>query len=637
MTDLLTLNLQQLFGGRIFQIPNYQRGYAWEEPQLQDLLDDLDELPDGREHFTGMIVLQHTDRPSVVDISGDEHSVLDVVDGQQRLTTLVLLLDAIRREALSASDLGELAVGIKSRYLFITDQSRQLATKLRFLDGTQEYFERHTLADSPAPGGPETPSQRRIMEAAAFLRDHLKKHSPEDAGQRATWLLGLHTKIAHRLKLNLYEVADSAESGVIFEVMNNRGRPLSDLDLVKNYVLYLGTKLDLEVATNLLVDDVASAWAKIFTNLTNAELDDSEYENQLLRTHWLVGYDSDAREWHGRKSVKDYFALRAYEDQHDELLAGLRAFVQTLADTSLAYADIHRPIRDGAFQEYAGQPKIRAEIVELSDCLVRLEHVAPFRPLLVATRLRLGGDAQKYLEVLRLCEIYAFRIYGLFEKRSNTGQSTLFSLAGKLWDEELSFEELLRQFAGTLLSYVSQKDFLAAWDMPELGEDPDEWYGWRGCKYLLFEYERHFVGQDDLGTRWSAKLKADRQKTIEHILPQTPDDPYWVKHFTSEEVEHYGHSLGNLCLTEDNSSYGKRSFTEKRGTPGQTTPCYANAPLKSERELAQYDQCGPAEVLERRAELVAWAIERWALPVGLEAVEPTSVKSADDELVEEVV
>jgi len=166
---------------------------------------------------------------------------------------------------------------------------------------------------------------------------------------------------------------------------------------------------------------------------------------------------------------------------------------------------------------------------------------------------------------------------------------------------------------------------------------PDEWYGWRGCKYLLFEYERHFVGQDDLGTRWSAKLKADRQKTIEHILPQTPDDPYWVKHFTSEEVEHYGHSLGNLCLTEDNSSYGKRSFTEKRGTPGQTTPCYANAPLKSERELAQYDQWGPAEVLERRAELVAWAIERWALPVGLEAVEPTSVKSADDELVEEVV
>ncbi len=415
MSDLF--NLQQLFTSRIFRIPNYQRGYAWEEPQLQDLLDDLDELPSGRDHFTGMVVLQGTDQPPIVDAAGEEHSVLDVVDGQQRLTTLLILLDAIRREARGGPQLDTLADGISSRYLHITDQVGQRATKLRFQDGTQDYFERYTLADKPAPGGPGTPAQKRLMAAATLFRRFVTDQvhaTPED---RSAWLLALHNKVAHRLKLNVYEVADAAEVGVIFEVMNNRGRPLSDLDLVKNYVLYLGTKLDLP--THSLAHDVALAWNRVFTNLMSAGLDDPDHENQLLRTHWIVRYD--ARGWEGRKSVKKKFALRDYMGEHEQLLTDLRDFVRTLADTSIAYCDVHRPTRPEAFQSFAHEPNVRTTIVRTSDCLIRLNVLAAFRPLLVATRLRFPTDGEKYLALVKLCELYAFRVYGLVERRSHTG------------------------------------------------------------------------------------------------------------------------------------------------------------------------------------------------------------------------
>ncbi len=286
------VNLQNLFTSRIFTIPNYQRGYAWKEQQLRDLVDDLEELPDGRDHFTGMVVLQRTDQAAIVDASGEQHAVFDVVDGQQRITTLLVLLDAIRREALSLPEpLDGLTHGLASRYLYLTTTAGQQATKLRFADGTQEFFEQSVLADTPSPAGPDTPAQHRLAAASEFFLTYIRED--ETDAEHRDWLLAFHNKVAHRLKLNIYVVDDAAEVGVIFEVMNNRGRPLSDLDLVKNYILYLGTKLDLPAHT--LPDDVAFAWNRVFTNLMGAGLGETEHENQLLRTHWLVGYDYNTR------------------------------------------------------------------------------------------------------------------------------------------------------------------------------------------------------------------------------------------------------------------------------------------------------------------------------------------------------
>ena len=101
MNGLLTV--QSLFGGRRFEIPDYQRGYAWSERQWSDLVDDLEALPATKDHFTGTLVLKARELDGqLVDIEGQRYRAYDVVDGQQRLTTLVLLLEAIRRELTDA-------------------------------------------------------------------------------------------------------------------------------------------------------------------------------------------------------------------------------------------------------------------------------------------------------------------------------------------------------------------------------------------------------------------------------------------------------------------------------------------------------------------------------------------------------
>ena len=92
------ISLDDLFHKRLFQVPDYQRGYSWERQQVQEFLEDLEEIQPGRYHYTGTVVLCTADsKEERWDTDGNAYVPVDVVDGQQRLTTTVLLLDAIQR------------------------------------------------------------------------------------------------------------------------------------------------------------------------------------------------------------------------------------------------------------------------------------------------------------------------------------------------------------------------------------------------------------------------------------------------------------------------------------------------------------------------------------------------------------
>jgi uncharacterized protein with ParB-like and HNH nuclease domain len=88
------LSVEELFAGRVFRVPNYQRGYAWEQQQWEEFLDDLEYLSPGKDHYTGTVVL-HEQKKTVTDEEGKTHFLFDIVDGQQRLTTIVILLSCI--------------------------------------------------------------------------------------------------------------------------------------------------------------------------------------------------------------------------------------------------------------------------------------------------------------------------------------------------------------------------------------------------------------------------------------------------------------------------------------------------------------------------------------------------------------
>ncbi len=109
----------EIFAGKLLQIPDYQRGYAWDEQNWDAFLDDLDLLEPGKDHYTGTLVL-HAQGEHHQDDEGSKYEVFHIVDGQQRLTTVVLLLDVIRREV-AAAHKPKLAEGIKKNYISVSD------------------------------------------------------------------------------------------------------------------------------------------------------------------------------------------------------------------------------------------------------------------------------------------------------------------------------------------------------------------------------------------------------------------------------------------------------------------------------------------------------------------------------------
>lgn len=134
---------------------------------------------------------------------------------------------------------------------------------------------------------------------------------------------------------------------------------------------------------------------------------------------------------------------------------------------------------------------------------------------------------------------------------------------------------------------------------------------------------------------WSDIVDAKTRKTTEHILPQNADpESNWKDFFTESEQAELRHTLGNLVLTYDNSTYSNKEYGHKRGTPGQQSPkCYFTASLRSEVDIAtRYETWAPETVRERQELIAAWAMKRWH-------VEPPKVKdlqTAEDELAEEI-
>jgi hypothetical protein len=488
--------IQELFTDKAFRVPDYQRGYAWEPRQLEEFWDDLEYLAQDREHYAGTVII-HGRNGQVLDEEGKAHGVFDVVDGQQRLTTIVVLLNCLRAEFQGLNP--TLAEGIRKSYIQFTSINGQPEYKLRLNSDCQHYWSNSVLAESIGPQGPSIASHERLRFAKDYL---LKKVASEralrgpDAG---AWLMELFSKLTQQVKVNQYVVLDTADVGVIFEVMNDRGKPLSDLEKVKNYLMYLSSKLD--VPENPLTAAINDTWAEIFQRLMAAGLESSDDENRLLRSHWIMAYEADPKKWDGSKSIKNQFKLKDFSGRHVQLLDSLVRYVKTLRDSLIPFCDAYNPAAADSFGVYPEAD--RGHIRRYQEKLRRIRVVAPFLPLLIACRLRYPKDAEKYRKLLELCEIFAFRVYRVASKRSNAGQPRLFRMGHRLFTGEVSFDEILLRVRHYALTYCTDKVFR---DSTELDEHENKWYGWSGLKYLLYEYEEFLACGREIKLSWDLGL-----------------------------------------------------------------------------------------------------------------------------------
>ena len=304
--------------------------------------------------------------------------------------------------------------------------------------------------------------------------------------------------------------------------------------------------------------------------------------------------------------------MQNYAGRHQDLLSDLLSYTEGLRASSIVVCDAYNPNRTDAFASFKAMPTIRTEVVEWSNKLRRTGFLATFLPLLIAVRRGWPDDPAQYLDVLKLCETFAFRNYSWNQFRSNAGQASLFRLGNDLATGKKTYDEALKALNDHLVYWCGSDDF------QDEGADGDSatWYRWGGLRYFLYEYETALASEQGASpiVPWDELNSRDLQDTVEHILPQSiSDQPYWKERFTTQQHEQYAHDLGNLTLTKHNSVYKNKPFPEKKGSVSAQGHCYAKSPLFVERDLTQWNDWDTNAVNERRSKMLEWAGSRWAV------------------------
>ena len=235
-----------LTGNQVFDIPVYQRGYAWERKNLEDLWEDLYFLDPSKKHYFGTVLLKDSGKTARTRLAA--LSRFDVIDGQQRLTTVLILLREIisQLKEVSGNELRGDVYALERSYL--KDGGHY---KLNPLGDDREFFHHVVIDDHNfLIDATTTHSQRRLAEAKAFFRERLIVEKEQQPTEYQNFLVQFKQKIDD-LQLIQYQVNSDADAIRIFETVNDRGRPLSDLEKTKSFLMhtsYIGIEDDDAVA-----------------------------------------------------------------------------------------------------------------------------------------------------------------------------------------------------------------------------------------------------------------------------------------------------------------------------------------------------------------------------------------------------
>ncbi|EKN6165363.1 DUF262 domain-containing protein, partial [Yersinia enterocolitica] len=234
--------ISSLFDGRtIFNIPEYQRSYAWEKIQLIDFINDIKNQRRGKSYFLGTILFEEKGLE-------DSYEIIDVVDGQQRITTIVIFMKCLITSLKNTSDTEKEKDELE--LLSETYVKHRKQYKLRTQQDDNDFFHSYILEDNEGDSFIRTSSQRRLLEAKQYFMNSLSYLSKDELNE-------FKYKIDECSRVLVYSVKDTAEATLIFETTNDRGRGLTNLEKIKSFMMYKAHMASDE-AVNLLLDKIRS-------------------------------------------------------------------------------------------------------------------------------------------------------------------------------------------------------------------------------------------------------------------------------------------------------------------------------------------------------------------------------------------
>lgn len=649
--------LSSVFSQSYFQIPKYQRDYAWEKRNVNDLIDDVefvyeqnnkDERSDKLDHYYGTLVFE--DRGMTEPTDYEDYSVFGVVDGQQRLATIAIVISAIIDEMTMLEDHPDAEEGFPSTVKDEKDKIRESYIEYKGderiqLGGLGEEAYRKVIIENVDPekfleNENLVEAERKIARAKQIALNRLQNWKDEkfvsgglDYASYYKFLNRLIQILTQRFEVNVKVVEDVDEAARMFKVINDRGRNLRLHDKIRSHLVYLASQ-----STNLGSEQIYSQFNEIVRNITVHDgFSDSEIDD-LVRIHWEVftSERSDSRakrpgpsDIHRRLSELDDFASVQRED-FESFIAPYLNSLETFSEYYPFLTDRDKFASKYFQPETDPDSKTNETVRRIQLLFLHPSVQSATAPLLIATADKFGVDSKEFANITTELEKLVFGFSLVMSHGAQGYKNALSSIANDLYWSEIDRDDIRTIFNSDNQRYVGYEhkdvgirdsidrveekrrkitpiekvvsDFLSAPDVLN-GSFTSGWGGVRNnevIKYIMYEYERYLRGPSGL-LSLSPYHEFRKNFQVEHLVPKNAEEGNKL-----ENHEGNRNRIGNLAVlsSTENKSKGNDSYESKYND------IYSKSSLKVLRELNGPDFT-VEDISRREKDLLKFVQRRW--------------------------
>lgn len=547
MYSVATHAIRNMLDRNKYEVPRYQRGYAWSDTQVDEFWEDLEHIMSVNKdrHFFGTIYTDGLDK---------------ILDGQQRTTTVFLFLLAAKNY-LKTKDAKDDMINRLDKYLLNGTKPKLTLSKIN-----DEYFQ-ELVNDSPnvkrPPSDFENDSNYNMHKAYRKLHEKVTQYGNNKGLNTVKRLI---EKLLYDFLVIQVTVMNSSDAYSMFHLVNNRGIPLNQYDLIRNHIFAELEQLDVD---DQQIENVDKKWSQIAKNIRKS----TNYNIDVFIQHILSFKRDDV-------SVKNIFKELKEEVKPGEMLK----WVADANDWSTIVKTLRKP--NGNFCDHAGRSyDSERHIKRIND----LGAVAVYPLLMVGfTKYWKKEDYASFNLLSEVCLKYHLVAKTIGNASVSEYQSGLFKIAQDCYKKDCDVNEIIDALCATH-SYISDEDL----ELMLKAYKPRS----RPALILLelIEAER-------------SDTISHNTVTVEHIMPKTIGK--WLKyiceihdHCPDEYAkiihQNYFNRLGNLTLlnTASNSRLGDNYFTVKLKTYGKSN-------YQVTKEIASEEQWGKAQIERRQQKFV---------------------------------
>lgn len=550
------------------RIPSYQRRYSWEEEQFTDLWRDLDNIgPDGT-HFFGTIVFM-----SGTHVAGGTNEI-DIVDGQQRITTVSILLCAIRdhlRETYDEDDIAQRVESIDENLWIVNRDGEKQGMRLNLGNLDRESYQ------SLVNGYINEIKNGKIKTAYEFFRDQLNTECSglDDVKE-------IHDRILDQLIYVSITAKGHSEAYQLFETMNNRGLSLSPIDLMKNYLL-------MRAANRATADEdrVENLWGDIIKNLDSL----SDVNNPgvtFFRQYFMSSSILGIHEKITTKKLYDPTFIKTIDRADD---------IETLLEDIREKSSLFCKLLQQDIDQFS--PSENSEV----NRLLRDSQIVSITPFTFFLRaFSESEDVDLLKEIIQKSN--ALLIRRQICDRNTGPHDTIFNHLSQNAFESTDPLGYINEYLESEGRFPNDDQFKRHFTQEDFSRSDR-------TKYILSKIE-----EDHFGHGGKEVVQSRYQVHIEHILPTYPGKNLtrlWLEPFEISDDEHddFKKKIGNLTLLEEdpNISASNRSLEKKQEYYSENTTDF-----KMTHELQDKERWGIPEIEARSEDLAEIAAEEvWIL------------------------